>query len=561
MNRIFSSLLLVMVSSLSHVHGQPGDDRTVVELRQPEPEFKGEPPPPMIGMAAFREVLSSGQYMVGAGDEFLIYTTGMDEPYFGLVLAEGGLFVPMVGRVDVGGRRLRDVHRAIAEAFDSRVRVGEIHVELSAPRHFPVPVVGMVEEPGIRQGSGVERVSEMIRKSGGLTDEASRRGIRVFRTAPLEADSVARIRTSALRGDLEPLAGLVSQRADLSLYEATGESKYNPFVEDGDIVLVPARLGRIGALEAVQRPAFYEFVQGDRLTDLLTLALGTAPHYDSENVYLFRYGEDHKTMRSMPIDIDAVLAGDEEANLRLQSGDWLVVKGLTGYHDRSTVQIVGEVAFPGYHVVEASVPDLKSMIKRAGGLTEYASLPEAHVVRQRLQEQEREEEVEDPWYEYIARIPPADRTEDQNQYAIMKAREKAGQMVVDFVALFEGGDESQNIQLLPGDVIVIPRLQQTVMVSGQAASPGAVIYNPEYSVWDYIDRAGGLGWRASKDIRVIKARTGEIKRARNVKQIAAGDRIWIKEKPVRDYWEIFTQSMTVIGEVSTVVLLYVTITK
>jgi protein involved in polysaccharide export with SLBB domain len=134
-------------------------------------------------------------------------------------------------------------------------------------------------------------------------------------------------------------------------------------------------------------------------------------------------------------------------------------------------------------------------------------------------------------------------------------------MVVDFAALFERGDDLQDILLIPGDFIVVPTLQQTIMVSGQAASPGAVLYNPKYTVWDYLERAGGFGWRASKGVLVIKGLSGEIKRARDVERIEPGDRIWIKEEPVRDYWAIFTQAMEVIGQVSTVVLLVFTITQ
>ena len=171
------------------------------------------------------------------------------------------------------------------------------------------------------------------------------------------------------------------------------------------------------------------------------------------------------------------------------------------------------------------------------------------------------EELKDPEAERIRAIPVADRTEDENQYFIMKSRERQGQLVVDFASLFERGDLTQNVQLRPGDEIVVPSLQEVVMVSGQAASPGAVIYDPGYTVWDYIERAGGFGWRAAKDVRVIKARTGEIERAEDVEVIEPGDRIWIKEKPVRDYWSIFTQAMAVVGQVATAVLLVVTIGK
>jgi len=133
--------------------------------------------------------------------------------------------------------------------------------------------------------------------------------------------------------------------------------------------------------------------------------------------------------------------------------------------------------------------------------------------------------------------------------------------VVDFVALFEAADRSQDIGLMPGDVIQVPSRLNMVYVSGQAAFPGAVPYEPGYSVWDYIERAGGFGWRASRDVRVVEARTGAIIEADEVNHIDPGDRIWIKEKPERDYWSIFTQTMNVVGQVSTIVLLYVTIVK
>ncbi len=506
-----------------------------------------------IGMEAFREVLANGNYLVGPGDEFLIYTSIMEEPLVSVVLSEGGVFIPKVGAVQVGGLRLREAHKAIADAFRQTVRVGKIHVELSQIRQFPVSVVGMVKEPGIRQTSGVERVGELIRKAGGLVNVASSRNILVIKTG-LDADSAVKLGERAQQGDTRELESMTSRRVDLGLYEATGLSRYNPFIEDGDVVLVPARMGQIAAREAVQRPGFFEFVEGDRISDLLTLALGAAPSHDSENAFLFRYREDSKTRYTSRIDIEEILQGQEEADLPLQAGDWIVLRRLTGYHDRSTVQIVGEVMLPGFHVVHVDGTSLSEVIALAGGFTPEAALSEARVVRL------REEVVEDPEFERIRYIPPADRTEDEDQYFIMKSRERPGEMVVDFVAL-EAGDESQDIALLPGDIIAIPRLQQMVIVSGAATSPGAVVYNPDYSVWDYIESAGGYGWRASDDVRVIKARTGQIKPAKNVRVIDPGDRIWIKEKPVRDYWTIFTQTMAVIGEVSTIVILVITLSR
>jgi polysaccharide export outer membrane protein len=534
---------------------QPDDDSKgdieITTLEQPDV------PADNIGMEAYREVVKSGRYIVGPGDEFLVYVPGTEEPMLSEVLAEGGLFIPKLGLVQVGGLRLREAHKMIAVTFGNTVKVGEIVVQLRKPRQFPVSVVGLVEEPGITLATGVERVGAVIRKIGGLRTTASRRDIRVLKTSSLDDSDVEAIRRAAITGDLHGVDELESNRVDLELYETTGRSGFNPFIEDGDVILVPPLQGQVAAFEAVMRPAYYEFVAGDRVSHLLKLAMGPTPNHDPGNAYLFRY-RNMTTREAISIDIDSILAGDEQADLYLQVDDWLVVRSLPEYHRKSEVRIVGEVVYPGYYVVGEDGLSLNDLIVSAGGFTDTASLPEARVVRIKS---EKEEKLKDPEAERIRTIPVVDRTEDENQYFIMKSRERQGQLVVNFASLFERGDLTQNIRLRPGDEIVVPPLQQMVMVSGQAASPGAVIYDPSYTVWDYIERAGGFGWRAAKDVRVIKARTGEIESAADVETIEPGDRIWIREKPVRDYWSIFTQTMEVIGQVATVVLLVATIGK
>lgn len=510
----------------------------------------------LIGLDAYQEVLASGKYILGPQDEFFIHVTGMDELFVSPVHAEGGLYVPMVGFVNVGGLRLSEARKKIEEQFRHIVKIGEIHIELSTPRSFPIPVLGLVQNPGISQGSAVERVSQVV---GALAGEASRRNIRLFHTRSLTSESRARVRESVLLGEWEALAAIPSDRVDLLFYETTGDPNYNPFVEDGDLIVVPPQTGQMGAFGAVQQPNFFEFVAGDDLSDLLTLAFGLAPQHDKDKVFLFRYAEDNKTMTQRQLDITDILSGDQTANLYMQPGDQLVVRGQPEYHKMSTITITGEVSYPGIYVVDESGSHLSTMIEQAGGFTPDATMQESRVIR--LQVMEKEKQVGDPELERVASIPPADRTEEENQYYKMMVREKPGQIVVDFEALFQEGDQSQNILLLPGDVVRVPRQLQTVMVSGQAASPGAVIYNPDFGVSDYLQKAGGFGWRATDDVRVIKASTGEIKLAKEVARVEPGDRIWIKGKPTRDYWNIFTQTMFVIGEAATIVLLYVTITK
>ena len=519
----------------------------------------------MIGMEAYREVIESGNYLVGGGDEFLIFAPGMQIPVMNRVSAEGGIFIPKVGNVAVAGLRLSQARKAVQERFAEVVRVGELTFQLYQPRSFPVTVVGLVETPGIYSANGVERVSQVVERAGGLLPEASRRDIRLIKVSdltPREREKLARFMT--LGQAFEDLDNGLIKRVDFDMYEVAGQSNFNPFVEDGDVVIINASAGRLGSFGALKRPGFYNYVPGDKVSDLLHLSLGTTNDVDSSKVRLFRYHADNKTRISLDVDMRAIAEGDSVADIELHSNDWLNVGSVPEFQPRSEVFISGEVIFPGYYVVNPQGMRLRELIESAGGFTEYASLAEARIVRRASPDNsgtsEGDTEIIDPEFERIRFVPVSERTEDENQYFIMKSRERVGQMSVDWDRLFTQGDERHNIPLLPGDELHVPRLSDVIIISGAVGQPGSVIYDSTFTVQDYIDRAGGLGWRASKDVRLIKGLSGEVKRVKDGVMIQAGDRIWVKELPERNYWMIFSQAMGIIGQVSTVVLLYASLT-
>jgi len=508
----------------------------------------------IIGLEAYREVLESGKYLVGPGDGFLIYSPGMVTPYYGLVLAEGGLFIPQVGIVKVGGLNLRQTRVVVEEAFAGVFKQGDIDIELSRPRTFTVTIIGAVADPGLKLATGIERVSELISRVGGM-GSSTRRNIRLIKRDSVDVLVEAQIKEMFRKGDIRELAE-ISQRIDLNYYGLTGDSRYNPFVEDSDFIVVPRSEGKVTVQGAVQNPGSFEFVRGDRISDMLVFAQGIAPNIDLDHVELFRYREDNKNMDELSVDLRGVLAKDPAADLALQSGDILVLRVVKGFRGQSTVTITGEVHHPGAYVISQEGTSLRDLVAKAGGFTKEASLSEVRIIRPPSYV-----ELTDLEFERISAIPVGDRKEEDDQYFIMKTRERRGEMIVDVESLYYKEEDSENITLEPGDVIHIPPVRRIVHVSGQAADPGMVLYDSTFTVLDYINKAGGPGWRASKDVLVIKARTGERKRIADVERVEPGDRIWIKETPERDFWLLFTQTMGVVGQVSTVILLFVTLTK
>jgi len=465
--------------------------------------------------------------------------------------------------VTVAGLSLSKARKAIQARFAEVVRVGELTIELNRPRPFPVTVIGLVRTPGIYTANGVDRVSQVIARAGGLLPVASRREIQLVKMSslkPTERERLARFMTLGMKSDGISIQEM--KRVDLDMYEVAGQSRFNPFLEDGDVVIVKAPSGRIGSFGALKRTGFYDYVPGDKLSDLLHLSMGASIDIDSTNVRLFRFEKDNKTRISLTVDIKALLAGDTAADFVLRPNDWLNVGSLPEFHPSSEVSIRGEVVFPGYYVIGPEGMSLRRLVDMAGGFTERSSLSEARIVRSSDNSGELQMRINavDPEYERIRTVPVVDRTEDENQYFIMKSRERVGHMSVDWNRLFGLDDERHNIPLMPGDAVYIPRLSEAIIISGAVGRPGAVIFDSTFTAQDYIERAGGLGWRASNDVRLIKGLSGEVKRVKDGVMIQPGDRIWVKERPERDYWMIFTQAIEIIGQVSTMVLLYASLT-
>src|SRR5207244_5699591 len=125
-------------------------------------------------------------------------------------------------------------------------------LSLVEPRTFLVHAVENVPKPGIYPARPVERASNVLARAGGITGTASKRRIGIQ-----HRDGS---RTTV----------------DLLLYNLTGETKYNPYLMDGDLIRVPFEEVAVTVGGAVRRPGRYELIQGRDLNELLDLAGGLA---------------------------------------------------------------------------------------------------------------------------------------------------------------------------------------------------------------------------------------------------------------------------------------------
>jgi protein involved in polysaccharide export with SLBB domain len=490
-----------------------------------------------ISKAAFDAVIRTGRYVLGPGDAFSVIVDtdqGLiaEEIFVG---AEGTLVIPYVGGVAIAGKRLSDAQSDIETAIKGRFRHLEISVNLARLRSFPINVIGEVESPGAYFVKGVEQVSELIFKAGGLIDEskgrASLRNIEIRSTRP--------------SGELYNI-----RKADLVLWNLTGDLSHNPFLVDGDQIFIPVKGDSVNVSGAVHLPGSYEFSPGDRVADLVRLGRGLVGIASGTSAEILRLTRDGVTR--IPVALEAALQDEPAENVALKAGDKLLVMG-----DQPRVTVEGEVRFPGAYPVTQGLT-LKTLIERAGGITDLASLSQSSVIRRVEYGVGSEQDVK---LSRLLTLPRNQLSDGDLAYISIKTQQVPGRLPVDFVGLFAENRASADIELEGDDLIRVPRLLPTILVNGSVAFPAAIPFDPTYSVRDYITQAGGFADNARKgDVYVILGSSGNSVRAEEVK-VAPGDAIFVPAKISGQGWRVFREVLTVTGQLAGIVGIIVAINR
>jgi protein involved in polysaccharide export with SLBB domain len=530
--------------------------------------------PAMASTIALEEAIDPAEYFVGPGDQFFIQVGSMSSDHLELpVSPEGELIVPAVGAIPVANLALQDARKLVKERMSAKYVSREIGVHLIRPRTFKVSVAGAVQNPGLVEVNGTSRAAEAIDLAGGLLQpikvQASLQQISV-QTPALEQSALKQTKM-APASEYQVFSGsrrniVIKRRngesvpVDLQRFSLTGDRRANPYLRDGDVIFVPNEensAGRVYLAGALKNPGIFEYAPGDCIGDLIEMAHGFTTDADSSKIELVRFrGKSSKTIREMiSLAIDNPQARAQTLNYPLQPDDRLFVRFQYKFHETRNVEIKGEVRYPGFYALEDSSIHLSEMIARAGGITREASLKNAFIQRR------AEEDVSDPEFERLKKMAVLEMTESERDYFKIKSRERIGGMGVDFTALFERGDKSQDVILRDHDLIFIPAQEQTVKVTGQVINPGLYTYKPNQTVKYYLAEAGGYNWNARKSrMRIIRSQTGEWAKPNDDTIVEIGDTIFVPEKPERDYWKLSRDLIAVAAQVATIFLVVYTTT-
>jgi polysaccharide export outer membrane protein len=282
----------------------------------------------------------------------------------------------------------------------------------------------------------------------------------------------------------------------------------------------------------IKVPGRYPYEPGMRVTDLLRAGGNLDESAYGLQAELTRYvvaGGEARKAELIEIDLQRALAGDANANIPLQPFDYLVIKGLPLWTATEEVEIRGEVKFPGRYPIHRG-ETLRSVMERAGGLTDFAFEEGAVFTRVELKERERKQldTLASRMQSDLAQLSlqAAQETRGdagqalavgQSLLANLRATQPIGRLVIDLERSMKARPGSeQDIVLKHGDMLIVPRVTQEVTVIGEVQSATSHLYRADLTRDDYINLSGGLTSRADKDrIYVVRADGSVVTRSGN----------------------------------------------
>jgi protein involved in polysaccharide export with SLBB domain len=382
----------------------------------------------------------------------------------------------------------------------------------------PAPTVsvgGEVRLPGTYRTSGQASLRDAVYLAGGLSPNASVDNAQLFRINP---DGTSKIFSVNLREALE------------------GNSADNILLQPRDRLLIHRNALSVDASTVeitgeVAKPGRYPYTGNMRAEDLIRAAGGLKRSADTDLADLTRYAAAGGAAQRLQISLTSILNGNPTEDVPLRGGDVLAIRQVPGWKDiGASIKVSGEVTHPSTYGIQPG-ERLSSVLERAGGYTKNAYPYGALLMRRDVREVQLKSQMD-----LISRIKsekvllkslPENDADQKNAKLTaisqtdstlneLLTREPAGRVVVHIQKdINQWKNTPADIIVRDGDVMVIPKNPNTVLITGQVFNPTAVSQQGSRSAKWYLSQAGGLTPMADrKAVFVIRA-DGSVIAAKN----------------------------------------------
>jgi protein involved in polysaccharide export with SLBB domain len=326
----------------------------------------------------------------------------------------------------------------------------------------------------------------------------------------------------------------------------------DPILQDRDSVVIfglletrPERTTVI--VGAVNAPGTFPWEEGMTLHDLVLKSGGLAPGASlafAEIAHLPENRTAGQLATTIRVPLDSTYLFDRDSLGRyigppglafqpsgapevvLEPWDHVLILLQPDFEFQQTVNISGEVAYPGTYALRTREDRLSSLIERAGGLTTWS-------------------------------YPEGVRFERDTG--------GVGRLDVNLTAAITKPGSREDLLLRPGDRVWIPRYQPSVRIEGAVLAPGSVLWESGKNFGYYIDAAGGATPQGDRGRAVVTQANGKAQAHRGgflffggsdpVPNPGATVTVPLKEvKPPRDNTTLYVALASIIASTATIII-------
>ncbi|OYU95311.1 MAG: capsule biosynthesis protein [Bacteroidetes bacterium B1(2017)] len=380
---------------------------------------------------------------------------------------------------------------------------GDMYTIDSALSRFEnrISIEGAVFRPGYYSLEGNTSLKKLIANAEGLKEDAFMTRATILRK---KADNTMEVVSVDLNEVVNGSKDLELKREDLvSIASKISMQEKNTITINGPVM----------------NPGVYAFADNMRIEDLIVIAGGLKESASLINILVaqrsFNVDKANPTgelSKVLTFSINKDLKDEKGSNYVLLPNDVVTIFTQSGYQEQKQVQLNGEVMFPGTYVLSKGHERISDVLKRAGGLTANGFPGGAILIRPRGNSY-RDKIVKENKIETLKKLSKdTSMVTDEIEKELQKTADIVG---INLDKILKNPGSKEDLFLSENDVLEIPSMQQTVLVSGQVLYPVRLRYNGGSSFRNYVSMSGGFSSRALRKRSYIVYANGTAKDTKN----------------------------------------------
>jgi protein involved in polysaccharide export with SLBB domain len=482
--------------------------------------------------------------VIGEVKRPLIFEVTPEDTLDDLIRYAGG-FTDLAFKDRISISRITGNQRSISDVFGNQLGLftlkggDEIAVGRVLDRFSNrIQIKGAVFRPGTFALTEGLTLTQLIKNADGLKGDAYTQRASILRTKGDLSSEVLEVNLQAVLEGRQ--TDVVLQREDVirisSIYDVQNE-RY------------------IQILGEVKRPGTYPYAAGMTPEELILTAGGLQESANLKDIEIARRLEDSDSGTLSDIittSINPDLSFNPNA-ITLEPFDQVIVRKRANFTMQRLVSVEGQVNSPGIFAIQTSVDRISDLVKRAGGVNQFAYTKGATLIRKTeffnteseqvrrqknlealrvlLKDDPNNAESQEELLKRLFRDLPKEKVEKKDSLANDAKRESLDQIATETFGLSLKIKETEavainlekilanpgsedDLVLEEGDILNVPKLLQTVRVRGDVIYPTTIKYEQGRRLRFYINGAGGFDRKANRKQTYVVYANGAVKRTK-----------------------------------------------